>query len=192
MILKTAYNMFLFRNYEAVTINSIIKNTGLTKGAIYHYYDSKEALFKAVVEEYMLETRKDFFCEFSSLKEFIQHLVNLVKEKMSKLVGDNTDTNSGVPINYLSLMVSAYRYYPDFAKIGKEFFNNQNLRWEMVIKKAIENNEIKEDIDVEATIANFMSASSWIITNIMSKGSLTYGLEMFESQCRQLYNSLKK
>lgn len=184
--------MFLFRNYEAVTINSIIKNTGLTKGAIYHYYDSKEALFKAVVEEYMLETRKDFFCEFSSLKEFIQHLVNLVKEKMSKLVGDNTDTNSGVPINYLSLMVSAYRYYPDFAKIGKEFFNNQNMRWEMVLKKAIENNEIKEDIDVEATIANFMSASSWIITNIMSKRSLTYGLEMFERQCRQLYNSLKK
>ncbi len=31
LILKTAYNLFLYNNYEAVTINSIIKATGLTK-----------------------------------------------------------------------------------------------------------------------------------------------------------------
>ena len=184
--------MFLYRNYEAVTINSIISSTGLTKGAIYHYYDSKEELFKTVVEKYMLETHKDFIFEVSSLKDFIHHMIDLVKGKMSKLIGDNEGINSGVPINYLSLMVAAYRYYPDFAKIGKDFFHAQNMKWEMVINKAIENNEIREEIDVEATIANFMSIGSWIITNIISEGSVKYGLEMFERQCWQLYNSIKK
>lgn len=51
LILKTAYNMFLYNNYEAVTINNIIKAAGLTKGALYHYYISKEELFKAVVDK---------------------------------------------------------------------------------------------------------------------------------------------
>ena len=55
LILKTAYNMFLYNNYEAVTINNIIKAAGLTKGALYHYYISKEELFKAVVDKYMIE-----------------------------------------------------------------------------------------------------------------------------------------
>ena len=43
--------MFLYNNYEAVTINSIIKAAGLAKGALYHHYISKEELFKAVVDK---------------------------------------------------------------------------------------------------------------------------------------------
>ena len=65
--------MFLYNNYEAVTINSIIKAAGLTKGALYHYYISKEELFKAVVYKYMIEKSTDISVEFLTLKEFIQY-----------------------------------------------------------------------------------------------------------------------
>jgi len=84
-ILKTAYNMFLYNNYEAVTINSIIKATGLTKGGIYYYYASKEDIFKAVVDKYMLENHTDTLVAFQSLKELIQHTIDFTKGKITRL-----------------------------------------------------------------------------------------------------------
>ncbi len=44
-ILKTAFSLFLQKNYKAVTLKEIVDKTGLSKGAFYHYYTSKEKLF---------------------------------------------------------------------------------------------------------------------------------------------------
>ena len=77
LILETAYTMFLYNNYEAVTINAIIKSTGLTKGAIYHYYASKEDLFKAVVDKYVVENMIDSVNTFNSLQYPKMHRLKL-------------------------------------------------------------------------------------------------------------------
>ena len=71
IILKTAYNLFLYNNYEAVTINTILKETGLAKGGLYHYFASKEELFIAVVDKSMLENRADTSTEADTFKEYI-------------------------------------------------------------------------------------------------------------------------
>lgn len=43
--------MFLTKGYEDTRISDIIEGLGLTKGAIYHHFNSKEDIFNAVVEE---------------------------------------------------------------------------------------------------------------------------------------------
>jgi AcrR family transcriptional regulator len=192
IILKTALDMFMYNNYEAVTINSIIHASGLTKGAIYHYFVSKEDLFKAVVDKYMLENRADTTVEFLSLKDFIQYSIDIMKGRMTKLILENPTTHHEVPINYLSLMVDAFRHYPNYAKIGTLFIKSQKQRWEIVINKAIEKGEIRKDIDVEVTIANFLNLGSGIVTNMIMGGSIQYGLEMFERQYWDLYKYIKE
>ena len=191
IILKTAYNMFLYNNYEAVTINSIIKATGLTKGGIYHYYASKEELFKAVVDKYMIENQLNNTNEYPNLKEFIQGTIDRIKEKITKLVIENPNFHNEIPINYLSLLVAAYRYYPGYTKIGNLFFKSQRDMWGNAIKKAMENNEIRSDIDTEACIANFMITGSGLLTNIMGN-SVAYALDIMERQYWQLYTTIKK
>ena len=155
LILKTAYNMFLYNNYEAVTINNIIKAAGLTKSALYHYYISKEELFKAVVDKYMIENSTDISVEFLTLKEFIQYMIDLNKRKLTNLIVENPNPHHEVPLNYLSITLAALHYYPNFIKKGVGFYRNQVGRWENSLKKAIENGEIRDDIDIDATTALF-------------------------------------
>ena len=51
-ILEVAGNLFLTKGYEETRISDIINGLdGLTKGAIYHYFDSKEDIFNEVVSQ---------------------------------------------------------------------------------------------------------------------------------------------
>ncbi len=49
LILDTAQRLFIEKGYERTTIQDIIDNLGgLTKGAVYHHFSSKEDILKAV------------------------------------------------------------------------------------------------------------------------------------------------
>jgi AcrR family transcriptional regulator len=192
IILKTAYNLFLYNNYEAVTINSIIQATGLTKGGIYYYYASKEEIFKAVVDKYMIENHADTSVEYQSLKELIQYTIDFTKGKITRMVIENKDAQHEIPINYLSLMVTAFRYFPDYAKIGNAFLKTQSDKWEKALKKAVIKNEIRNDIDIPAMVANIMQINSGIVGNMLMGGSMIYALDMFERQYWELYKLIKR
>jgi AcrR family transcriptional regulator len=47
-LIDCAQGMFLSRGYEQTTINDVILATGLSKGAFYHYFRSKEDLLEAI------------------------------------------------------------------------------------------------------------------------------------------------
>lgn len=49
-ILAAARDVFSERGLEAARMDEIAKRAGLSKGALYHYFDSKEALFEALIE----------------------------------------------------------------------------------------------------------------------------------------------
>ena len=192
LILKTAYNLFLYNNYEAVTINSIIKATGLTKGGIYYYFSSKEEIFKAVVNIFMVDNRNVILKEHSNLKELIQDTIDSVRKKITKMVIENKDYKDEIPINYLSLMLTAFRYYPGFGKIGRDFINSMTEVWKKSIMQAIDDGEVRSEIDTEAISANFLQISSGIVENMIMGGSMIYALDMMERQYWGLYNCIRK
>jgi AcrR family transcriptional regulator len=50
-ILDAAINVFGEVGYAAAAWGTIIERTGMTKGALYHHFDSKESLASAIIEE---------------------------------------------------------------------------------------------------------------------------------------------
>lgn len=50
-LLETARRLFLSRGYAATTTQLILKETGLSKGALYHHFDSKSDMFEALYED---------------------------------------------------------------------------------------------------------------------------------------------
>ncbi len=50
-ILNAAIDVFGEVGYAAAGWNTIIDRTGMTKGALYHHFDSKESLASAIIEE---------------------------------------------------------------------------------------------------------------------------------------------
>ena len=51
LILDTASRLFFQQGYDRTTLQDIINATGLSKGAIYHHFSSKEAILVAVVDQ---------------------------------------------------------------------------------------------------------------------------------------------
>lgn len=49
-LLDCAQELFFTAGYEATTIADIIARAGVSKGGFYHHFDSKEALFEALIE----------------------------------------------------------------------------------------------------------------------------------------------
>ncbi|MGJ6090129.1 TetR/AcrR family transcriptional regulator [Streptococcus suis] len=81
-ILEVATNLFLTKGYEQTRISDIISGLdGLTKGAIYHYFESKEDIFEAVVKKIGLQNKITFdrikFSEDLTGSEKITQLVSL-------------------------------------------------------------------------------------------------------------------
>ena len=49
-IQRTAMDEFLEKGFADASLRQIVKNAGVTTGAFYGYYSSKEALFAGLVE----------------------------------------------------------------------------------------------------------------------------------------------
>jgi AcrR family transcriptional regulator len=49
-LLAAATRLFAIRGYEATAIEAVLKETGVSRGALYHHFANKEALFEAVLE----------------------------------------------------------------------------------------------------------------------------------------------
>jgi AcrR family transcriptional regulator len=49
-LLETAARLFTERGYEATSITDVLERAKLSRGAFYHHFQSKEALFEAVLE----------------------------------------------------------------------------------------------------------------------------------------------
>lgn len=56
-ILATAYRLFIRDGYDATTVNAIIDAVGLSKGAFYHHFESKEEVMQALARGMAEEMR---------------------------------------------------------------------------------------------------------------------------------------
>ena len=53
-ILTSALRLFAEKGFALTNLNHIAKGAGVSKGTLYLYFDSKETLFKAVINEFVL------------------------------------------------------------------------------------------------------------------------------------------
>lgn len=53
-IIETAFRLFLTRGYAGTSMAELVTETGLSKGALYHHFSSKESLRDAVIEHFWL------------------------------------------------------------------------------------------------------------------------------------------
>lgn len=86
-ILNSAKMEFLQRGFLNASLRNIVKDAGVTTGAFYRYYDSKDALFAALVdvhENYVLNLFNSTIDDFEKLSG------NDQTEQMLEISGDCT------------------------------------------------------------------------------------------------------
>lgn len=75
-ILAAASSEFLFKGFQGASLRNIVKQAGVTTGAFYGYFSSKEALFDALVGEqyaHLLQLFGSSLESFSQLSPESQH-----------------------------------------------------------------------------------------------------------------------
>ena len=78
---QAARREFLERGFRASSLRNIVKEAGLTTGAFYGYYKSKEDLFEALVGEHYRWILRRF-------REAQQEFANLPRERQPEVMGD--------------------------------------------------------------------------------------------------------
>ena len=58
--MAASFQLFLQHGFDGTGLSQILKETGLSKGAFYHYFASKDALYREVVESFFLNPVRRF------------------------------------------------------------------------------------------------------------------------------------
>jgi AcrR family transcriptional regulator len=81
-IVKAARIVFAKKGYHDATMDDVAKEVGVSKGALYSYFESKEDLLKAISLQGHQTLRNILFeCKFDNLEEALEELYTRVTEE---------------------------------------------------------------------------------------------------------------
>lgn len=143
-ILKTSLVLFLQKSYKEVTMNEIVRKTGLSKGAFYHYFKSKEELYKEIVTMFFnFGTINYSKLNQASLYDFFTDYINHMESAFRNIYQlTGTEANDGINLNFMMIMFEAIKKFPEFLKKEVEIYEKSMDVWITVIDNAKKNKEI--------------------------------------------------
>lgn len=151
-ILEVALSIFMRKGFQGSSLSAIAGRAKVTKGGIYHYFASKEDLYRQVLESYFLNCRYPSWIEGAGtlpVKEFIhQGFISIKENKKSiqTLVGSNKDD----AILYLyTFLYEATRKYPEFQKSIDTYDDYKIAILKKAFVRAQKERAIRGDLDPE-------------------------------------------
>ncbi len=116
-ILYAALELFAVNGYHATSVGAVAKHAGISKGLIYNYYESKEALLRSIVMMSLQEA--DSIFEEVASNDPAQMLENLLEMFYQKL-GEKDELWR--LIISLALQVGKFEFLEDIVKMKMEGF----------------------------------------------------------------------
>jgi AcrR family transcriptional regulator len=77
-IVEAATRLFAQKGYRATSMADLTTATGLTRGAFYHHFDAKDALFRAVVDHVRTTWAQTVGAQVSASDDALEQLASLI------------------------------------------------------------------------------------------------------------------
>jgi TetR/AcrR family transcriptional regulator, transcriptional repressor for nem operon len=147
LILQAAFEEIHRNGFQAASLNAILEHTGLTKGALYHHFPTKQALGLAVVDELIAPQFEVGI--FAPLRESTQPIQAMLAQLDAHVAQIGPETvRLGCPLNNLMQEMSGID--PSF-KARLEGLINQ---WRESVADALRRGQrqgvIRPDVDCQA------------------------------------------
>lgn len=168
-IIEAAFELFAERGFSATRMDEIAHKAGISKGSLYNYFTSKEAIFEAVVTEDIIPTIDQVEQEIVSADENPEETIrNMIHRLMTYTQGTRLEI---IP----KLIVSESGNFPDLTT----FFVHQVIkRTRNIITTVIQNGiELGEFIDCDPEITARLLLAPVIQDQIWS-----YSLKPFDDK----------
>lgn len=194
IILFEAFKLFATRTYEQVTFSDLENCTKLTRGAVMYYFKTKEILFKAVCDKYLLSESSilkkigDKIMFNTTLRELIGLYVKAISEIKMESANLGIKNMNRALVNITN---QASYYYPNFEIKAHNWQVIQIQLWRKVLASAMKSGEVKSDIDLDVASDLFEDVYCGI-----SYAAVVYPdgmeIERLEKAFKFLYNLIKK
>ncbi|PYO70113.1 MAG: TetR family transcriptional regulator [Gemmatimonadetes bacterium] len=148
-IVTAALEVFVERGFAAARLEEVARRAGVTKGTLYLYFKSKEALFKAVVRETIVPVIAQGEALAQSFPGTARELVERLVREYWRLVGE-TDL-AGIP----KLMMAEAATFPQLTRFYYEEVVARGHRLMAgVIERGIKSGEFRKvDVATAAKLA---------------------------------------
>lgn len=143
-LLQAAFKEIYVHGFQAASLNSILNNVELTKGALYHHFSSKKKLGLSVVNEIIgVRMYGVFMAPLESSNDPIPVLCDIFQKKADTLTLE--EIKFGCPLNNLT---------QEMGSIDEDF--NESLKrisekWVTIIEEALERGKehghVRNDVD---------------------------------------------
>jgi TetR/AcrR family transcriptional repressor of nem operon len=181
-ILDVSLRLFLQKNFKEVTMREIVEKSGASKGAFYHYFESKERLFQEILDDiiasmlnaYRHELRKDSLYHF--YHDYIDFSAGIM-ERLFYPIGEEEDVDGAC--NFFILIFDALKIAPDSQEKVLASLQFELDSWVEIVRAARERGEIRSVIDDELIARMFVCSADGVgLQNIMKQKTGTTRADM--------------
>lgn len=127
-LLQVAFREFLMHTYKDVTLKHLVMELGVTKGAFYHHFSSKNDVFIQVVDAYLSGFDDLFSRDYNPEMKLVENLMVFIEESIRRMHDIFRDIGEDVGmVNFYGFMLEAFKYYPDFKEKVTELQKQKEL-----------------------------------------------------------------
>ena len=146
-ILRKTFYLMLKKGYDGVSITDIQRETGLSRGYLYHYYGSKEELFRVAGERFLVDL---FVVDPSTLgqaglPEMIRHVVRHYREVYERW-SDYPDADKITMADYDFLVYQMIAREERIAAQYAQIRRKELAAWTEVAQRSLKRGEIRSTL----------------------------------------------
>ena len=164
-ILEAALDAFASRGFEQASYNQIIEKAGISKGAMYYYFDDKEDLYATVVRHELEEVVAQFHTlpQVSSVDEFWRMLVEMMLQAQAFVIAEPRKIQLLRSLMKLRLQGTSNPLIKELYDMGKGF-SEQMLRMGQSVGAV--RTDVPFDLMVNLVTAVDEAGDHWMIENV--------------------------
>ncbi len=161
-LLKKAEDMLWKRGYDGTSVNDLVRAAGVSKGAFFHHFPSKQALISHIIDSYARqELLKPLQYHLSRARTPKHALLNWIQERYRNY--ESTDFKRGCLLGNFALELS------DKDEEVREQLKQVFLEWENLITSALKPLAAEGKIDLEPRQIARMIIAQWQGATMMAK-----------------------
>lgn len=170
-ILKISFSLFLQKSFKEVTMKEIVEKTEMSKGAFYHYFESKEQFFLEVVNHYVSTLTVDYSkLSKDSLYQFYHdYIKSMNDDTIYSFHNKQNDLDNCFSLNYYVLIFDAMKLFPSFHERMTVSLQDERKVWAEIVRIARENGEITSSMTDKQIASMFIYTSDGVALHSIMK-----------------------
>jgi len=191
-ILQKTFFLLLTKGYDGVSITDIQKETGMSRGLLYHYYGSKEELFREAAERYLVTA---FLTQPEETKGFT--LPDMMTYIVEKYINISRQWQNYMGMGKVSISDYNFLFYQmmqkekTIARKYKQLRKDEKNAWTEAAALSFSKGEISDILPAEKIADHFILLLDGIWMQSAEKSSITQYIRITRQALQDYYKLLK-